>query len=64
MLRHYLIITFRHLWKNRLYALLTSTGLSVAIVCLLLAVLYAQDEWSYDQFHEKIRICTGLPLNW
>jgi putative ABC transport system permease protein len=64
MLRNYFKIAFRHLWKNRLYSLLTSIGLSVGMVYLLLAVLYAQNEWSYDQFHEKnphlYRITTAL----
>ncbi len=64
MLRNYIKIAIRNLWKNRLYSSLTSVGLSVGIACLLLAVLYVQDEWSYDRFHEKnpnlYRITTAL----
>ncbi len=64
MLRNFLKIALRHLWKNRLYSLMTCIGLSVGMVYLLLAVLYAQNEWNYDQFHEKnpnlYRITTAL----
>jgi putative ABC transport system permease protein len=64
MLKNYFTVALRHLWKNRMYSLLTSIGLSVGIVYLLLAVLYAQNEWSYDQFHKKnphlYRITTAL----
>jgi putative ABC transport system permease protein len=50
--------------NNRLYSLLTSIGLSVGLVYLLLAVLYAENEWSFDQFHTNnphlYRITTAL----
>jgi putative ABC transport system permease protein len=64
MLSNYIKIALRHLWKNRLHSLITSIGLSVGMVCLLLAVLYAQNEWSYDLFHANnphlYRITTAL----
>jgi putative ABC transport system permease protein len=64
MLSNYIKIALRHLWKNRLHSLMTSIGLSVGMVYLLLAVLYAQNEWSYDQFHANnphlYRITTAL----
>ncbi len=60
-------IAFRHLWKNRFYSVLTSLGLSVGLASLLLAVLYVQDEWSFDRFHNKnpnlYRITTSLAQN-
>lgn len=63
----YMKIVFRHLWKNRLYSVLTSMGLSMGMMCVLLAVLYVQDEWSFDQFHERnphlYRITTTLIQN-
>lgn len=51
MLTNYLKIAFRHLWKNRLYAFINTTGLALGILCVLLAVLYLQDERKYDLFH-------------
>ena len=49
----YFKTSFRHLWHNRLYGLINVSGLSIALTCVLLAVLYAKDERSYDQFHER-----------
>ncbi|MRG46245.1 FtsX-like permease family protein [Chitinophaga sp. SYP-B3965] len=44
-------ITFRHLWNNKLYSAINITGLAIGISCVILAVLYWQDERSYDTFH-------------
>lgn len=45
-------ITFRHLWNNKLYSAINITGLAIGISCVILAVLYWQDERSYDTFHD------------
>jgi putative ABC transport system permease protein len=44
-------IIFRHLWNNKLYSAINITGLAIGISCVILAVLYWQDERSYDTFH-------------
>ncbi len=60
----FLKISFRHLWQSRLYSLINIIGLSTAIACMLLAVLYWKDERSYDDFHKNnpnlYRITTTL----
>ncbi len=53
MLSNYFKTAFRHLRKNRLYATINITGLAAGIACMLLAVLYAKDERSYDRFHRN-----------
>ncbi len=53
MLRNYLKIALRHLWKARLYALLNAAGLAVGVSGVLLALLYRYDERSFDRFHEN-----------
>ena len=53
MLSNYIKISVRHLWQNKLYSIINLLGLSVAIACVLLAVLFIRDERSYDHFHEK-----------
>jgi len=44
-------ISVRHLLQSKLYACINIAGLSVAITCLLLAIMYWKDERSYDEFH-------------
>jgi putative ABC transport system permease protein len=47
----FLKISFRHLWQSRLYAVINIVGLATGITCMLLAVLYWNDEHSFDNFH-------------
>ncbi len=47
----FLKISFRHLRQSRLYAVINVVGLATGITCMLLAVLYWNDEHSFDNFH-------------
>jgi putative ABC transport system permease protein len=51
MLRNYLKIALRTLWRNWLYALLNASGLAVGVAVVLLSLLYTHDEWRFDRFH-------------
>lgn len=51
MLKNYLKIAFRALWKDRRFTLLNLFGLSTGLACALLIVLWVQDELSTDRFH-------------
>ena len=51
MLLNYIKISFRQLWRNRLYSLLNIGGLALGMACCLLIGLYVYDEYSYDRFH-------------
>lgn len=53
MFRHYLLISFRSLWQNKVNSLINIFGLSIGIMCCLLIFLFVKDEWSYDTFHSK-----------
>jgi putative ABC transport system permease protein len=57
-------ISFRHLWKSKLYSAINVIGLAIGIGCVLLAVLYWKDERSFDTFHtnnpDLYRITTSL----
>lgn len=63
----FLKISFRHLWQSRLYAAINIIGLAAGITCMLFAVLYWNDEHSYDSFHKNnpnlYRITTTLIEN-
>lgn len=53
MLKNYIKIAIRNLFRNKLYSLLNIAGLAIGIACCILILLYVQDELSYDRFHEK-----------
>lgn len=53
MVKNYLKIALRSLFKNKVYAFLNIFGLTVGITCSLLIFLYVQDELTYDQHHSK-----------
>lgn len=55
-------ITIRHLWNNKLYSAINITGLAIGISCVILAVLYWQDERNFDTFHNPhlYRITTTM----
>ena len=53
MLYNYIKIAFRHLWKNRLYSFINVSGLTVALTCVVLSILYYKNERSFDSFHKN-----------
>jgi putative ABC transport system permease protein len=53
MLRNYLKIAFRSLWRSKVHSTINILGLSLGITCCILIVLYVKDELTFDRFHEK-----------
>src|SRR5512133_511631 len=53
MLRNYFIIALRNLRKQKFFAFINITGLSIGIACALLITLYVIDELGYDQYNIK-----------
>ncbi len=53
MIKNYLKIAFRNLFKSKTYSSINIFGLSVGIACSLLILLYLTNEFSYDKFHEN-----------
>lgn len=53
MIRNYLTIAFRAIWRNKIHSLITIAGLALGIMCYLLIALYVHEEWTYDTFHTK-----------
>ncbi len=52
MLENNIRISWRNLWLNRLYSGISVVGLATGIPCMLFAVLYWNDEQSFDTFHK------------
>ncbi len=65
MILHYIKIALRNLSKQKILAFINVFGLSVGIACFSLFLLYAVNEFSYDQFHKNgndiYRVVNGLP---
>ncbi len=53
MLRNYLTVAARHLWRHRGFTTMNVVGLAVGMATCLLVGLYVQDELSYDTFHPQ-----------
>ncbi len=53
MFKHYLLHAYRTLLKEKVYAFINLIGLSLAIACCLILVLYVRSELTYDQYHEN-----------
>lgn len=53
MLKNYLTVAFRSLWRNKIHTSINVVGLSLGIACCILIVLFVKDEWTFDTFHTK-----------
>jgi hypothetical protein len=53
MIKNYLKIAFRNLWRNKGFSLINISGLAIGMAAAILILLWIQSEMSYDQFHTK-----------
>ncbi len=53
MLKSFLKLTFRTLWKNKLYSLINVAGLAIGIAASVLILLWVGDELAFDGFLRK-----------
>ena len=54
MFKNYLKVVLRTMQKNKLFSIINIAGMAIGLTCVVLLVLWIQDEVSYDQFHEDI----------
>ena len=52
MIKNYLKIALRNLFKNKVDSAISIVGLSVGITCCILLLVYTRMELTYDEFHE------------
>ncbi|MEL6720160.1 MAG: ABC transporter permease, partial [Bacteroidota bacterium] len=45
--------TIRTVTKNKVFSIINILGLAISLAIFLLMLLYLEQEWSYDRFHEK-----------
>jgi putative ABC transport system permease protein len=55
MLKNYLKIAGRNLWRHKGYTLINTVGLAVGMACCILIMLYVQDELRFDTHHVQAR---------
>lgn len=53
MLKNYLTIAIRNLWKNKTYTIINVLGLAVGMAICMLVFLFVNHEQSFDQMHER-----------
>jgi len=53
MLKNYLVLTLRRIWRNKMYAGITILGLSVGFACFGILISYVWYEQSYEDIHKK-----------
>ena len=53
MIKNYLKIAFRNLWRHRVFSFINILGLTVGMTACFLIFLYVKFELSYDKFNSK-----------
>lgn len=53
MLKNYILVALRNLWRHRGYTLINILGLTVGLASTIFILLYVINEMTYDRFHEK-----------
>ncbi len=53
MFKNYIKIALRNLLKYKGYSFINLSGLTIGMACCILILLFVQDEFSYDTYHEK-----------
>ncbi|WP_439558966.1 ABC transporter permease, partial [Dyadobacter sp.] len=51
MIKNYLKIALRSLFKHKAFSFINVAGITIGLSCFLLLALYVKDELSYDRFH-------------
>lgn len=54
MIKHYLKIAVRNIFRNKVFSLITTVGLSIGMATFVLILLWVMDEMSFDRFHKNI----------
>ncbi len=64
MLKNYLKVSIRTLFKNKAYTAINLSGLTVGITCCVLIYMVVQHETSFDRFHENVDQIHRVNVRW
>lgn len=63
MLKNYLKIAWRNIWKSKGYSFLNIFGLAIGITCVILILLWVEDEVNFDNVFPKQDLVYYVPTN-
>ena len=63
MLKNYFKTAWRNMIRNKTSSVINVSGLSIGIACVLMIVIYIQNELSYDKFHKDANRIFQVVLN-
>ena len=63
MIKNYLKTAWRNMMRNKTSSFINVSGLSIGIGCVLMIVIYIQNELSYDKFHKDANRIFQVVLN-
>ncbi|MEP7323397.1 MAG: ABC transporter permease [Saprospiraceae bacterium] len=52
---YFVKVAWRNLTHNKTSSFINISGLTIGIACVLMIVIYIQNEWSYDKFHRDTK---------
>ena len=55
MLRNYIKIAWRNLFRNKGFSITNLLGLTIGMTCTLLIFIWVKDELSYNKFHTNYK---------
>ena len=64
MLRNYLKIAFRNLWRNKAFSAINIVGLAIGIAACFFVFQYVYFESSYDRFHTNAANIYRVPISY
>ncbi len=53
MFKHYLLLAWRNIIRQKFYSLILISGFAIGLAASIILFMYVADELSYDSFHEK-----------
>ena len=63
MVKSNLKITFRNLWKNKIFSMVNISGLTIGIIYSLLLIMYTKYELSSDRYFKHSSLSPVIGVN-
>lgn len=64
MIKNYIKVALRNLWRNKTYSIINILGLTAGTVCCLYILLYVKEQYGFDNHHKDAdriyRIATDI----
>lgn len=64
MLKSYITIAFRNIFRNKIYSAINITGLAIGMAACFFIFLYVRFEKSYDRFHKNADRLYRVPMSY